>query len=69
MSRKLTTLITLPLSLRQCLALSQWPTPRLQELRLHGVTLIGTQRITTAMLVQLPPRILSNAVPNQEVQA
>jgi hypothetical protein len=41
----------------------------LQELRLHGVTLIGTQRITTAMLVQLPPRILSNAVPNQEAQA
>ena len=69
MSRKLTTLITLPLSLRQCLALSQWPTPRLQELRLHGVTLIGTQRFTTAMLVRLPPRILSNAVPNQEVQA
>ena len=69
LSRTLTTLITLPLSLRQCLALSQWPTPRLQELRLHGVTLIGTQRITTAMLVQLPPRILSTAVPNQEAQA
>lgn len=68
MTSKLTTLVNLPLSLRQCLALSQWPTPRLQELRLHGVAVIGTQRITTAMLVQLPPRNLKTVVQKQEVQ-
>ena len=69
MTSKLTTLVNLPLSLRQCLVLSQWPTPRLQELRLHGVTVIGTQRVTTTRLVQWPPHILSTVVQEQEVQA
>ena len=69
MTGKLTTLINLPLSLRQCLVLSQWPTSRLQELRLHGVTVIGTQRITTTRLVQWPPHTLSTVVQEQEVLA
>jgi hypothetical protein len=68
MSRKLTTLVNLPLSLRQCLALSQWPTIRLQELRLRRVTNIGAQRFTTAMLEQMSPRNLSNVVLTPEVQ-
>jgi hypothetical protein len=69
MTRRLTTLIHLPLSLRQCLALSQWPTPYLQELRIHGMTTIGAQRFTATTLNRLSPRMLSNAVHDQEVRA
>jgi hypothetical protein len=66
---RLTTLLQLPLSQRQFLALSRWPEAQLCELRQRGRTQVGDQLITTARVPHLTPAQLTSLVGSQESQA
>jgi hypothetical protein len=66
---RLTTLLQLPLSQRQFLALSRWPEVRLAALRVHGHTQMGDRRITTAHLRHLTPAQLITLSAAEESEA
>lgn len=66
---RLTTLLQLPLSQRQFLALSRWPEARLRELRQCGRTQVGDQLITTARVPHLTPAQLTTLNAAEESQA
>src|SRR5439155_4406001 len=65
-TKRLTSLLCLPLSQRQLIALSCWPDAWLRDLRLKRRALVGQRVLTIAGLVRLSPSQLAALAAHQE---
>ena len=65
-TKRLTSLLCLPLSQRQLIALSCWPDAWLRDLRLKHRALVGQRVLTIAGLVRLSPSQLAALAAHQE---